>query len=325
MRTSVTIAIPAYDAEAFIEDTINSIIQQTYPIDEIIICDDCSNDNTILRVNEFIENTKFENIRLIENEYNLGYQKNWNICLETATSDFVLLLHDDDLLKPDTIEKQIQFFQNHPDIALVGGNEDFINENGNMTKESKPKENKIYQKGQIYEFVLNSGSYIACSSVMFNMEKIRQVGFFKENVLATDELYWPKVLTKFPIAVLGESLINRRIHPGQTEYKDFFNNYSKVLSAFKTLYKIVDYENRNKYKKKVRKLINKKVSSSALNIAIKILIIYKDMSISLKYLLFSIKTNPFVFTKKAFWRLIFHSIFDYKKNVPFQNLVDQKG
>ena len=104
---------------------------------------------------------------------------------------------------------------------MIGGYEDFINENGNLTKKSKPKETKVYQRGQIYEFVLNHGSYIACSSVMFNMEKIRQFGFFDESVLATDELYWPKVLRKFPIAVLGESLINRRIHPGQTEYKDF--------------------------------------------------------------------------------------------------------
>ena len=75
MRTSVTIAIPAYNAEAFIEDTINSIIQQTYSIDEIIIYDDCSDDNTILRVNEFIEDAKFKNIRLIENEYNLDIKK----------------------------------------------------------------------------------------------------------------------------------------------------------------------------------------------------------------------------------------------------------
>lgn len=309
MKWKITAAVPVFNGGKYIREAINSIIEQTIYVDEIIVFDNCSSDETTDVVRMIIDNNPEKNIKLYKNEYNLGYQKNWNKCLENATSDFVLLLHADDMLKPDTIEKQLNFFQEHPELALVGGYEDIIDEYGNLIRESKPKETKIYQRDQIYEFVLNHGSYIACSSVMFNMNKIKQVGFFEENVLATDELYWPKILSKFPIAVLGESLINRRIHPGQSEYSDFKNKSEEIIAASLAQYKIADYEKRPELRKKIKRLIQEKNARNGVRIAFKV---RKNPKMFIRYLLFSLKENPSIIFTKLIWREIYHTFSNLK-------------
>jgi glycosyltransferase involved in cell wall biosynthesis len=307
---TITVAIPAYNAEEFILDTINSVLIQSHSVNEIIVCDDSSKDDTVEIVRKIIKLEK-HNIKLLINRDNLGYQKNWNKCLENASSDFALLLHADDLLKPDTIDKQLQFFQEHPEVALVGGYEDFIDEKGNLKRENEPKETNIYNTGQIFEFVTNHNSYIACSSVLFNMEKINQVGFFNENILGTDELYWPRVLTKFPIAVLGESLINRRIHQEQTEYKDFVENYKKVIGAYPEFQKIIQYESRSQMKLKLKLYFKKKFSLSALSIARIVMLHSRKLWLSFLYIVAAIKIDFKIFKSKKLYKTIMVTILHY--------------
>ena len=219
MNLNVTVAIPSYNSELFLIKTVESVLAQTKTVNEILIIDDCSTDKSYEIACEL--SGKYSNIKAYRNVENLGYAKNWNNCIKSCQTKFLLILHHDDLLKSDSIEKQLNFFKKNRDIALVGGYEDFIDEHGNLISRKKSTETKIFEKDQILEFVTHTGSYIPCSTVMFDLEKIKKVGFFDEKYLATDELFWPKVLTEFPIALMGESLINRRIHPGQTEYSDF--------------------------------------------------------------------------------------------------------
>jgi len=310
VRTTVTIAIPAYNSENYIIQALISVLQQTYKVDEILVVDDCSKDSSINAINVFIEKNKNHKINLIKNEVNLGYQKNWNKCLELATSDYVLLLHSDDMLKPYAIEKQMRYFKEHPEVALVGGYEDFIDERGNLKRENEPKETNIYNTGQIFEFVTNHNSYIACSSVLFNMEKINHVGFFDENVLGTDELYWPRVLTKYPIAVLGESLINRRIHSGQTEYSDFNKNFYSIITAGYTQMEVIfEYEKRAEFKIKIKNILKLKFSLSLLKIS-KYVTNSGNYPLGFKYFIYSFKFYPLIPFRKTFWKTIAHIVLD---------------
>lgn len=179
MKT-ITIAIPSYNSEKFIVDALDSIFEQSYPVDEILVIDDHSDDSTAIIVKKYTEKHNINNLKLIINPTNIGYQKNWNQCLELAQCEYVLLLHSDDKLKPDILAKQIKMFSEKPELALVGGKEDFIDENGVTLRQTEFSEERIYSKGQIYEFVTEQNSYIPCSSVLFNMERIRKIGFFNQ-------------------------------------------------------------------------------------------------------------------------------------------------
>ena len=157
--------------------------------------------------------------------------------------------------------------QSNPDIALAGGYEDFIDVNGDLKVIKKPKSTRIYQIGEIYEFVKRHGSYIACSSVIFDMDKINKVGYFDTDVIATDELYWPKVLSKYPIVVLGESLIYRRSHKDQTEYAHFVEYEKEAMTIYEKFKRIADYEKRTDFGKKILRLLQFKFSKAWIGIA----------------------------------------------------------
>ncbi|MCA9733117.1 MAG: glycosyltransferase family 2 protein [Leptospiraceae bacterium] len=302
MKT-ITIAIPSYNSEKFIVDALDSIFEQSYPVDEILVIDDHSDDSTAIIVKKYTEKHNINNLKLIINPTNIGYQKNWNQCLELAQCEYVLLLHSDDKLKPDILAKQIKMFSEKPELALVGGKEDFIDENGVTLRQTEFSEERIYSKGQIYEFVTEQNSYIPCSSVLFNMERIRKIGFFQPDVLATDEFYWPKVLYSFPIAVLGESLVNRRSHKNQAEYTDFLTKHDKVLAVLDQFMSVVDLERRPQFKDAMRQFFISKFSNACINISSSVLKYHKNPIVALRYLIYTLRINPkIVFVNRRFYK-----------------------
>lgn len=312
----VSIAIPVYNAGKFLEEAINSIVRQSISINEILIVDDGSSDNSLEVANRFKK--RYHNIKIFQNSKNFGYAKNWNKCLEKASNRFVLLLHHDDLLKPDAIKVLLDFFKTHPEIALAGGQEDSFGDGKDIPQNSivKRKETKIFNKGEIYEFIKETNSYIPCSSVMFDIKKILNVGFFDENYLATDELYWPRVLSHYPIAVLGKSLINRRKHPGQTEYKDFKDKRDEIMAWIPQFQKICKYEIRHDKKTLLTELINKKITYSLLVIALNVMRLFKAFNTFVFYYFKSFRFYPKVVFEKWFWKITVNSFlycFNLKK------------
>jgi len=303
----ITVAIPSYNSEKFIKDAIDSISNQTYLVNEIIVTDDDSKDSTINMIEEL--KSYDQRIKLFSNESNLGYQKNWNKCFEYCLSKYLVILHHDDILKGDCLEKQISFLNENPEFALVGGQEDLIDEKGNIFLKNEVGVNQIFQKGEIFRFINENGSYIPCSSVMFNMDKIKEVGYFDERYLATDELFWPKILEFFPIAILGNTLVNRRIHPAQTEYNDFSNKFNDIINSAKAQYHIADYEKDNLRRKTTLHLLKKKLARNCIRIAYKVFEYKKDVILSLRYLKVALIEYPQIFLSKFILRFIFDTLF----------------
>jgi glycosyltransferase involved in cell wall biosynthesis len=125
-----SICIPSYNAEKFIGDTIRSILAQTYQNLEIIVCDDCSTDNTLQVVKSFTD----PRIAVYVNEHNLGCTENYNKALSYAQGTYVKLLCDDDIMAPQCVEKQVAAFEQNKDknIVMVTGNRAIVNEAGKL-------------------------------------------------------------------------------------------------------------------------------------------------------------------------------------------------
>lgn len=115
MKPLVSVCIPAYNNAAYIKETIDSILKQTYTNLELIICDDKSKDNTV----EVIESIEDERIKLYKNEKNLGMSGNWNNCLSKCTGEFIKLICADDMLAEDCLEKEVQALMDHPTAVLA--------------------------------------------------------------------------------------------------------------------------------------------------------------------------------------------------------------
>ncbi len=110
--------VPAYNAEKFIIPTLESLVNQTYPNFEIIVCDDASPDNTFEICKEFAKD--HPNLTVLRNESNLGwfhnYEKLWGI--SSDRSDYCFFSPHDDHLFPNFISEQIEIFQENPNAAL---------------------------------------------------------------------------------------------------------------------------------------------------------------------------------------------------------------
>ena len=108
MKYEVTIGIPVYNAVDFIENTMESALNQTFGSIEYLVVDDCGNDGTIKVVERLqIEHQRGKDIRILYNKQNFGVGKTRNIILEQAQGEYLFFLDSDDIMEHDAIEKMI--------------------------------------------------------------------------------------------------------------------------------------------------------------------------------------------------------------------------
>lgn len=128
-KGKISILMGLYNCEDTLSESINSIIVQTYSNWELIMCDDCSTDNTYNVAKEYAN--KYPNkIKLIRNTKNLTLGPTLNKCLEIATGEYIARHDGDDLYKNNKLEKQIKFLHSNKNIDLVGTGMKIFDENG---------------------------------------------------------------------------------------------------------------------------------------------------------------------------------------------------
>lgn len=111
---TVTVAMPAYNAERTIGEAIRSVLAQTRQDFELVICDDASTDDTIAVARKFTD----PRIRLVVNDSNLGIDRNRDRAVAMARGHWVTVLDDDDVIQPDRIEKLLAVAEAHPNSVV---------------------------------------------------------------------------------------------------------------------------------------------------------------------------------------------------------------
>ncbi len=129
MKTSV--ALCTYNGEKFLKQQIDSILNQTVKVDEIVVCDDQSTDATVSILNSYKE--KHPDIFKIHlNEKNLRSVKNFEKAISLCENEIIFLCDQDDVWTPEKVEVYHNYFQNHPEIKVVASNGFGIDENGKL-------------------------------------------------------------------------------------------------------------------------------------------------------------------------------------------------
>lgn len=114
----VSVIMPVYNAESFLEESISSILNQTYSDFELLIGDDGSTDRSI----EIIRSFKDDRIIVIRNDKNLGIPGTLNRLIEASRGAYIARQDGDDISLPERLEKQVNFLDKHPEIGLCGTN-----------------------------------------------------------------------------------------------------------------------------------------------------------------------------------------------------------
>ena len=127
----VSVLIPAYNHENYIQETIESIINQTYPNIELIILDDGSKDKTWEKITELKPKCENRFVKIhFETKQNEGTCITLNKLLKLSSGEFVYIIASDDLAKPQAIEKEVKFLQNNLDYALAVGDNEYVDSMG---------------------------------------------------------------------------------------------------------------------------------------------------------------------------------------------------
>lgn len=115
MEPLVSILIPVYNREQYIDKCIESALAQTYNNIEIIVVDNCSTDGTWDIINHFASTN--DNVRVYQNEKNVGPVHNWIKCVNYAKGEFSKILFSDDYISENYIEECLSHFDD--DVAMV--------------------------------------------------------------------------------------------------------------------------------------------------------------------------------------------------------------
>ena len=155
----VSIITPMYNASAYVKDTIESVIKQTYTNWEMIIVDDCSSDDSASIVESFIQKDK--RIKLYKQSNNSGIAKSRNLALEKAKGRYVAFLDSDDTWYPNKLNIQIKYMQ-EKNIHFCHSACDIMLEDGSKTQKVRYVPEIVDYKG------LLPGDVIACLTVVID-------------------------------------------------------------------------------------------------------------------------------------------------------------
>ena len=210
MKEKVSICIPVYNAENTIVDTLYSAINQTYKNIEILIIDNCSEDNTV----SIIKNIEDDRIVFFQNDTNIGMTANWNECIKKSTGEYIHFLCADDYIDPECIEKKIAAFNRDEEIVLVTSARDVVDDNNVVIHKRQFYNKNVIVEGKKFAkkslFIGNIFGEPSC--VMFKKRVLKKTGNFSDNLCyTTDWELWIRIASTGKIAYLSRSLTKFRI------------------------------------------------------------------------------------------------------------------
>ncbi len=195
----LTVLMPVYNAEKYLAEAINSILQQTLHDFELLIIDDASVDSSLQIINGYDD----PRIRLITNEHNLGISATLNKGIEMCSTELIARMDADDISYPTRLEKQYEFFLNHPDCTLLA------TWARKITFDKQPFLTEVMNSDYHY-YALTFQCCIYHPTVMYKRSSVMSVGMYNTPYSEDFELWW-QLTRRFKVASLHEVLLDYRL------------------------------------------------------------------------------------------------------------------
>ncbi len=203
----VSVIMPVYNGEDFIDAAITSILEQTYQNLELILIDDCGMDKSMEKVSYYAQ--KDERVRIIHNPHNMGIAYARNIGMRQSHGKYIAIMDDDDWAYPARIQKQADFLESHPEYGVVGAMTQWIDENANVIKWEKamPADPLKVKAFFLFYNIFNN------SEVMFRKEIMERYKIsYEDHMLGMEDFkFWIRMSKVTNITNLNEVLVQHRI------------------------------------------------------------------------------------------------------------------
>lgn len=266
----VSIILPVYNGEKYLEESINSVLNQTYKNIELIIVNDNSSDLTLSIANNFKQ--KDNRVKVITNKTNLKLPMSLNAGFAQANGDYYTWTSDDNFYDLNAIEKMVSHLESNPHDAMVCADFRKLNEETNKIE--------VLNLNVSPQNMINSNCVGAC--FLYRKSVANLVGEYNKNkFLVEDYDYWLRIMLKGDIGHISETLYTYRIHNTsltgtrmneillktkqiQTEYYPIYKKKFKNIRLNKENKKVSFLEQifsvRNNENKKIVRVLGVKVS-----------------------------------------------------------------
>lgn len=238
----ISIIIASYNYAEYIEEAINSVINQSYQDWELIIVDDGSNDGSIEIIKSYYE--KDNRIRFFQHAQgqNRGLKETLLLGIKHASGDWIAFLESDDYFSPDNLAKKIESIKKYPYVNLIFNKVKFLSEE--KRKQQKIFENiqkklskKKFPKNMFYDFYIDN-TILTFSSVMTKKKVLQNVNFDTPFDAALDRWLWVHLAYNNNFYYIDEELTFWRLHPQSyilKSKKSLF--YFPQINAYYDIYK----------------------------------------------------------------------------------------
>lgn len=238
-RLAVSVVVPVLDGEAFLRESLESILGQTYVPAEVIVMDDGSTDSTPEIVASF-----GDAIRYVRQPATRGIYGNANDGIALASGDVIGVFHADDVYLPEMLEREVDWLDRYPQAGAVFCSDVFVDACG---REVGRLELPLEIRGDRpldYETVLNAvlthtNTFLRCPTALIRAEIYRELGGYRDDLFknSSDLDMWLRICREYPIGVLEEHLLlYRRGHGSSSE------RYHRVRTDPFRLFTILDNE-----------------------------------------------------------------------------------
>ena len=219
----VSAVISAYNCAAYVEDAIVSVLAQTRPVDEIIVVDDGSTDDTAARVARFGD----RGVRYIHQE-NRGSGAARNRGVAAASGDVLAFLDCDDLWLPHKTEIQLRYLETHPEVALVGGDSWWWvveEDDWSLKRRGGVAPRRAAAEILVRNFVGNP------SATLIPRWALDEVGLFDEGLRwGVDWDLWMRLIERLPFGFVEQPVLIYRWHRGNVSHEAMWTRFDALLS-----------------------------------------------------------------------------------------------
>lgn len=267
LKTSVVIA--SYNGSKYIKSELESILNQTKNIDECIIGDDCSLDDSVEIISDFIESNHLNHWRLIENNTNLGLSKNFFNLLKECSGDIVFIADQDDIWEKSKVEDFLKIFEENPEVLCLSSSFGCIDSNGmKIDAPAGLTDNLDNEDGRIHyielETLIGHSMIRGCTmairkTLVNNIIKSDLCKYMNSDLLCHDWAISVLACLFGKCAIVHKKLLYYRIHGNNSSLKSLdrknmkrslesrINGVDKSISAHKIL---LNYNNLTKRERK---------------------------------------------------------------------------
>lgn len=228
MDKKLSVVVAVYNGEKYIIEQLNSIRQQSVAVDEVVIKDDGSSDNTCPLVGKYIEEHDLNGWKLISNEQNQGWKKNFVDGLNYVSGDYIFFCDQDDIWMENKVEKMVSIMESNSKIELLVSNYEVfqVDNSKNYIKNQKNKGNE-----DVYHYNLSSKClYVKYPGCVYCFRK-ELIPFYKKywkEIIPHDAFVWHLATVRNSLYVCNEPLIRYRRHENTVTGRNISNKDERI-------------------------------------------------------------------------------------------------